>query len=104
MKYLLQVDFPHFGPFGDELTDAMSDLAKDIANEPGLISKLWTENEQTQEAGGIYLFDNKEDTERYLKKHTDRLQSFGYKNIRAKIFEVNEKLSELSLPKNKDNS
>ena len=100
MKYLLQVDFPHFGPFGDELTDAMSDLAKDIANESGLISKLWTENEQTQEAGGIYMFDNEEDANRYLQKHTARLESFGYKDIRGKIFVVNESLSELSLPKN----
>ena len=99
MKYLLQVDFPHNGPFGDELTVAMSELAKDIATEPGLISKLWTENENEKEAGGVYLFDNLEDTKRYLKKHTDRLVSFGYKDIRGKFFVVNEILSELSLPK-----
>jgi hypothetical protein len=99
MKYLLQVDFPHQGPFGDELTAAMSDLAKDISTEAGLISKLWTENESEKEAGGIYLFDNKDDAKRYLDKHTKRLQSFGYENIRGKIFAVNEVLSELSLPK-----
>lgn len=102
MRYLLQVDFPHIGPFGHELTTAMSELAKDIANEPGLISKLWTENEETKEAGGVYIFDNLNDTERYLKKHTERLLSFGYKNIRGKIFTINEELSELSLPKNQD--
>ncbi|MCW8895855.1 MAG: monooxygenase [Sulfurimonas sp.] len=99
MQYLLQVDFPHNGPFGDELTTAMSELAKDIATESGLISKLWTENESEKEAGGIYLFNNLEDAERYLKKHTDRLTSFGYENIRGKIFLVNEALSKLSLPK-----
>ncbi|MDD2368248.1 MAG: monooxygenase [Sulfuricurvum sp.] len=98
MRYLLQVDFPHYGPFGDELTTAMSDLAKDIANEKGLISKLWTENEANKEAGGIYLFDNEEDAVRYLKKHTERLEAFGYSNIRGKIFVVNEALSALSLP------
>ena len=99
MKYLLQVDFPHQGPFGDELTTAMSDLAKDISTETGLISKLWTENENEKEAGGIYLFDNENDAKRYLNKHTKRLQSFGYENIRGKIFVVNEDLSKLSLPK-----
>lgn len=99
MKYLLQVDFPHQGPFGDELTAAMSDLAKDISTEVGLISKLWTENENEKEAGGIYLFDNENDAKRYLNKHTKRLQSFGYENIRGKIFVVNEDLSKLSLPK-----
>ena len=98
MRYLLQVDFPHYGPFGDELTTVMSDLAKDIANEKGLISKLWTENETNKEAGGIYLFDNEEDAVRYLKKHTERLEAFGYSNIRGKIFVVNEALSALSLP------
>ena len=98
MRYLLQVDFPHNGPFGDELTAVMSELAKDIANEKGLISKLWTENEENKEAGGIYLFDNEEDTARYLKKHTERLSAFGYSNIRGKIFAVNEALSALSIP------
>ena len=98
MRYLLQVDFPHNGPFGDELSAAMSDLAKDIATEKGLISKLWTENKATKEAGGIYLFDNVEDAERYLKKHTERLEAFGYTNIRGKIFAVNEALRALSVP------
>ncbi|MFA6396936.1 MAG: monooxygenase [Sulfurimonas sp.] len=98
MRYLLQVDFPHNGPFGDELAVVMGDLAKDIANEKGLISKLWTENEVNKEAGGIYLFDNEEDTVRYLKKHTKRLTEFGYSSIRSKIFAVNEALSALSIP------
>jgi len=96
MKYLMQIDFPHEGPFGEELTNAMEDLAKDIANESGLIFKFWTENEETKEAGGVYLFDNLEDAKRYLDKHTARLESFGYTNLRSKIFNVNEKLSILS--------
>ena len=98
MRYILQVDFPHDGPFGDELSAAMSDLAKDIATEEGLILKLWTENEETKEAGGIYLFDNISDAYRYLKKHTERLQAFGYTDIRGKVFAVNEALSALSVP------
>jgi len=100
MRYLLQVDFPHTGPFGQELTEAMRDLAKDIAFEDGLISKLWTENEQTKEAGGVYEFNNINDAQRYLKKHTERLTKFGYQNIRGKIFSINEELSDMSLPKN----
>lgn len=30
----------------------MTDLAHDIANEEGLIWKIWTENEETKEGGG----------------------------------------------------
>lgn len=30
MKYLLQVDFPHDGIFGEEMAQAFADLAQDI--------------------------------------------------------------------------
>ncbi len=96
MKYLLQVDFPYTGPFGDDMTNAMGDLAKDIASESGLVWKIWTENQDENSAGGIYLFDNINDAKRYLEKHTKRLESFGISNIRGKIFNVNEPLSNLS--------
>lgn len=96
MKYLMQIDFPHQGPFGEELTEMMSDLAKDIATEKGLVYKLWTENSQTKEAGGVYVFETIEDAQNYLEKHTKRLESFGYSDIKAKIFKINEELSVLS--------
>ena len=96
MKYILQVDFPHDRIFGEAMSEAFADLAKDIAQEEGLIWKIWTENESNKEAGGVYLFDNEDDAKRYLRKHTDRLNSFGYTDIRAKIFTVNETLSRLT--------
>ena len=96
MKYILQVDFPHEGVFGEEFSKTFTELAHDISNEAGLIWKIWTENEQTKEAGGIYLFDNLSDADRYLAKHTKRLASFGYKNIRSRIFTANEALSNIT--------
>ena len=93
MAYLLQVDFPHDVIFGEDFSNAFVDLAKNISEESGLIWKVWTENKETKEAGGIYLFSNETDAKRYLDKHTKRLESFGYKNIRARIFSVNEPLS-----------
>lgn len=93
MKYLLQVDFPYNGPFRDKFAESMTELAQDIAIEEGLIWKIWTENEKTKEAGGVYVFDNINDANRYLDKHTKRLESFGFSNIRAKVFEINETLS-----------
>lgn len=95
MAYILQVDFPHDGIFGEEFSNAFKDLATDIAGEEGLLWKIWTENKEEKIAGGIYLFSNKEDAKRYLDKHTARLQSFGYKDIRAKIFDVNLPLSKI---------
>ncbi len=93
MNYILQVDFPHEGIFGEEFSKAFIDLANDIQKESGLLWKIWTENQDTKEAGGIYLFSNENDAKRYLDKHSKRLESFGYSNIRAKIFSVNEPLS-----------
>lgn len=95
MKYLLQIDFPFSGPFNEEFFESMKGLAQDIAQEEGLISKIWTENEETKEAGGIYVFDNLNDANRYLQKHTKRLESFGFTNIRAKTFKINEELSSI---------
>ena len=96
MKYLLQIDLPYTGPFGSAFFDAMKELAEDIATENGLVYKLWTENESTQEAGGIYVFDNLDDANRYLEKHTQRLTSFGFKDVKSKIFVINEALSAIT--------
>ena len=90
---LLQVDFPINGPFGEEMSIAFKELAEDIANENGLIWKIWTENSHTNEAGGIYLFEDEVNAKRYLEKHTKCLQGFGVENIQAKIFNVNVPLS-----------
>jgi hypothetical protein len=90
---LLQIDFPFNGPFGEEMTQAMHGLAQDIAQENGLIWKVWTENEQTKKAGGIYLFTDEENAKRYLAKHSARLESFGVTGIKAEIFDVNQALS-----------
>lgn len=38
---LLQIDFPIESPFGEEMTIAFEDLAKDISTEEGLIWKIW---------------------------------------------------------------
>ncbi|NNH01728.1 monooxygenase [Acinetobacter sp. ANC 5414] len=96
MTVILQVDFPSQGPFGEAMSQAYQALAESINQETGMIWKIWTENRDTQEAGGIYLFDNKENAENYLKMHTVRLTSFGVKNIRGKIFQINSALSDIN--------
>lgn len=93
MKKLLQIDFPYQGPFGKQMAEAYSGLAQSICEEPGLIWKIWTENEAAQASGGIYLFESEETARAYLIKHTERLKEFGFTNINAKIFDVNTELS-----------
>ncbi len=93
---LLQVDFKMEGPWGDEMSKAFSGLAADIAGEKGLIWKIWTENRETGEGGGIYLFETGQDAERYIEMHTVRLKGFGIDSVNAKIFDVNVPLTEIS--------
>lgn len=96
MVYILQVDFAMDGPFGNEMAEAFSDLAKSINEEEGFISKIWTENVETKEAGGIYQFETKETAEKYLKMHTERLAGFGIESVNGKVFSVNKKLTEIN--------
>ena len=96
MAKLLQIDFPFEGPFGPQMTQAFSALAQSITQEPGLIWKIWTENEAEKQAGGIYLFANEDDATAYLEMHTKRLKSFGISEVNAKIFDVNEELSHIT--------
>lgn len=93
---LLQFDFSMHGPWGDELTAACSGLAKVIGETPGLLWKIWNENRETGESGGIYLFVDEASAANYLKEHMARLQSMGFSNIRAKMFEVNQALSRMN--------
>ncbi len=95
MSYLLQVDFPYTGPWGPSMAEAMEGLARSIAEEPGLLWKIWTENEASGEAGGIYLFKDIASAQAYLAMHTARLKGFGIAHVNAKIFAVNEALSQI---------
>jgi len=93
---LLQFDFPFEGPWGSEFAAAFAELARDIANEPGLVFKLWTENEAERRAGGIYVFRDAASAERYREKHVKRLAAFGVRDIIAKSFSVNLPLSTIT--------
>ncbi|MGQ8775452.1 monooxygenase [Serratia sp. NA_112.1] len=94
--HILQVDFPYAGPWQHAMTENFRDLASTIAQEPGLYWKLWTENALTCEAGGIYLFDNRDDALRYGRMHAERLSLAGISGIEMNVFEVNEPLSAIN--------
>lgn len=96
MAYVLQVDFNMNGPFGDEMAAAFSDLAKSINEEEGFMWKIWTESPETNEAGGIYIFETKETAEKYMEMHAKRLAGFGITDVNAKIFAINSKLTKIT--------
>ncbi|WP_116115753.1 monooxygenase [Austwickia chelonae] len=89
----LQIDFPSPGPWGEEMSEAYAGLARQIADEPGLLWKIWTEDAAQGIAGGIYLFTDRAHAQDYLTRHEARLAGFGITDIRARILDVNFPLS-----------
>ncbi|MER2107325.1 MAG: monooxygenase [Solibacillus sp.] len=96
MAYILQVDFKMDGPFGEEMAVGFKGLAESINEEEGMIWKIWTEDAEAGEAGGIYLFETKETAAAYLDMHAKRLNGFGITEINSKIFAVNDALSKIN--------
>jgi hypothetical protein len=93
---ILQMDFAYAGPWKAEMTRALRGVADDIAASPGLRWKLWTENEETREAGGVYLFDDEASARAYATMHTERLAGFGIGPVRTRLFDVNGDLSRVT--------
>jgi putative monooxygenase ydhR len=93
---LLQMDYFFSGPWGDEMAAEYSDLAYRIADVPGLICKVWTENRETGEAGGVYLFEDEASLDSYLESKIERMKASGIDDIRAKKFDVNEPLTRIT--------
>ncbi|HEX8138904.1 MAG TPA: monooxygenase [Pyrinomonadaceae bacterium] len=93
---LLQMDYPFSGPWGAEMAEEYAGLAGRIAEVPGLICKVWTENRASGEAGGIYLFEDEASLDAYLVPKLERMKAFGIKDIRARKFDVNEPLTRIT--------
>ena len=63
---VLQINFKFSAP-GGEMKKGFAQVVNDIAAVTGLRWKIWIMNEQTQEAGGLYLFDDQGAVEAYLE-------------------------------------
>lgn len=96
MAVVLQVEFEMDGPFGEEMANQFADLAESINNEDGFIRKIWTEKKDRKEAGGIYIFETEQDAQKYAAMHKERLKDMGVPELRAKIFDINEELTEIT--------
>ncbi|MEJ2100631.1 MAG: YdhR family protein, partial [Desulfobacterales bacterium] len=75
------------GP-GADLKKGYEHVVNDIAAVPGLRWKIWIMNEQTHEAGGLYLFNDQDAVEAYLEgpliaalKNNPVLGEFSFKQF-----------------------
>ena len=96
MPRLVYFEFPSPGPYAEDAASSYDELAADIATEDGLIWKVWTEEPEAAIAGGVYLFIDEDAASRYIRKHTQRLESFGITQIKTRSFDVNEPLSRIT--------
>jgi len=90
---LLQMDYPFDGPWGEEMAEELTPLAHRIAEVPGLVCKVWTENREEGLAGGVYLFEDEASLDAYLAPKLERMRAFGIRDIRARKFDVNATLT-----------
>jgi len=95
-KRILQVNFKMNVPYANVL-QANREPAKMIAQTPGLNWKIWLANEDTDEAGGLYLFDDEASAEAYLKVRTPQWESSpAIGEIKVKQFDVVDELTEIT--------
>ena len=93
---ILEFQFPYAGPWGPEMTSAYSNLAKQLGETPGMVWKIWMENRQAGQAGGIYLFADEASAEQFFREHQLRLKNMGMTDVVAKKFTVNEGLTQMT--------
>jgi hypothetical protein len=93
---LVIFDFPARPPGGPEQAAAIRALAEDIAAEPGLLWKIWTESAEEKRAGGVYLFRSRAAAEAYHAKHAARLAKAGITGIEATYRTFNAPLTAIT--------
>ena len=94
---ILQINFK-FNVSSSEYTEAVTPMAENIANVPGLLWKVWLMNETNQEAGGIYWFNDAASLENYLESPIVATisQHPALEDISVKIFDNIAALSEVT--------
>lgn len=76
MPILLSVDFSCESPLGEAIASHLAKLAESIAEEPGLIWKIWTENAHESTVGGVFGRDEASGSA-CLQKREKRLTGFA---------------------------
>ncbi len=84
------------GPVTEEFLAGTKQLAESIAEEPGVIWKIWTIEEGTNHYGSTYLFRNLEYLETYKAMHLGRLAAIGITVTSDHIFDIMEDVSQIN--------
>ena len=85
----------------EQFHDACGADAPTFANLPGLLAKIWLRDPETNTYGGLYLWNDQEAYERYIKGEVfNAIKSDqNLKNVESRDFGVFEDLSSLTMPR-----
>lgn len=84
------------GPVTEEFIQGNIKLAESIAEEEGVIWKIWTHEEGTNHYGSTYLFKNIDFLNKYKEMHVKRLNAIGITEIKDYIFDILEDISKIN--------
>lgn len=94
---ILQINLTYSGPWQSDYVTAYTDLAQQIAQLPGLRWKIWLENKETTEAGGIYLFDDEASMQAFIADQKARLSNISaVSDVMIKSFDITEELTTIT--------
>ena len=84
----------------EQFHEAAGADAPAFTNMPGLLGKVWLRDPETNTYGGLYLWDDQEAYERYIKGEVfNAIKSNEHlKNVESRDFGVFEDLSSLTMP------
>jgi hypothetical protein len=94
---ILQINYRYDIP-RKEFEAMVSPVAHDIAKVSGLRWKVWLINEEENEAGGLYLFDDEAHAKMYLESPivAGLREHPGISDVRVKQFNIMEAPSQLT--------
>ncbi len=84
------------GQITDEFLAETEDLARSIAEEPGIIWKIWTIEKDSNHFGSTYLFHDLEALETYKAMHVKRLEAIGINIVAEHVFDIMENVSRIT--------
>jgi hypothetical protein len=92
----LQINFKYNVP-AEALMEGTAKSAEEIAAKPGLRWKIWIYNDDTKEAGGLYLFEDDASADAYIEWVTEALENNpAASDVTVKKFDINEDATALT--------
>ncbi len=94
---ILQLNL-NFSVSSEDYEHVVSALVEDFAKVDGLRWKVWLMNKDESEAGGIYLFENKDSAKAFLSGPLAKQVSShpALSNLSVKTFDVMDKLTSVT--------